>query len=387
MHIALVAGEASGDKLGASLIDGLRTLMPDGVQLSGIAGPLMQSRGMDSLFPMAELSVMGLGAILRAYPRLKRRLNETAAHVLAQKPDVLVTIDTPEFSARLAKIVKAQNPDQRIVHYVAPTVWAWRPGRAAKLARHTDQLLALFPFEPPFFTPHGLRCDFVGHPVVSDPLPDAADVAGYRAQVSKGSLFLILPGSRRSEIARHLPIFHETVGQIITQAPSAQFVLPAVAHLADEIKQAVQNWSAPVHVIDARDDLDGQKKALAFSAADCAIAASGTVALELAAHGTPMVIAYDMPWLSRQIFSRLLRIDSVSLPNIVTNTHTIPEFLGPDCTADAIARSALSVCAAPQGQVQVLRQTLVALGLGGDAPGLRAARAILDGLGQTVTVP
>lgn len=179
MKIALIVGEASGDKLGAALIDGFDALLDTPADFIGVAGPMMQARGMDSLFPMQELSVMGIFEILKQYSHLKRRLNQTADHIIAEQPDVLITIDAPEFSLRLAKIVHAKT-NIPTVHYVAPTVWAWRPKRADKMAQFIDHVLALLPFEPELMRQAGMSCDFVGHPVVTDQLATDEEAAEFR---------------------------------------------------------------------------------------------------------------------------------------------------------------------------------------------------------------
>ena len=196
MRVFIIAGEPSGDKLGAALMEGLQTLQPD-VQFDGIGGPRMIDQGLESRFPMDEISIMGISEILSQYRHLKRRIAETADEIIRAKPDVLVTIDLPEFSLRVAKLVKAKS-QIRCVHYVAPTVWAWRSGRAAKMARHIDQVLALFPFEPPYMQAVGMRCDFVGHPVVTDEQASDSDAQAFRAEYGIGDapLALVLPGSR-----------------------------------------------------------------------------------------------------------------------------------------------------------------------------------------------
>ncbi|MCL4162868.1 UNVERIFIED_CONTAM: hypothetical protein GTU68_017899, partial [Idotea baltica] len=202
MKVFLIAGEPSGDKLGAALMEGLIHEVPD-VAFEGIGGALMQTLGVNSLFPMDELSLMGIAEILPKYRHLKRRIRQTADAVIAAKPDVLITIDSPDFCLRVARLVKAGS-DIRTVHYVAPTVWAWRAGRAAKMARHIDHVLALFPFEPPFMQAAGMACDFVGHPVAAEPPVTRDEVEAFKAHygITKSPVLTILPGSRRSEIAR-----------------------------------------------------------------------------------------------------------------------------------------------------------------------------------------
>ena len=381
MKIALIAGESSGDKLGASLIDGLDAILEQPADFIGVAGPRMITRGMDSLFAMQELSVMGIVEILKQYPRLKRRLDETADYIIAQNPDVLITIDAPEFSLRLAKIIHSKS-DIPTVHYVAPTVWAWRPKRADKMAHFIDHVLALFPFEPPLMQRAGMSCDFVGHPVVTDPIATNEEVAAFRDDFGIGDapLVLILPGSRNNEISKLMAPFGETLALARQTMPDLQCVLPAAPHVVGAVQEAVQNWPIRPIVLDHRElgetTYEVAKRA-AFRAADVALAASGTVSLELAANDTPMVIAYDMGWLSRQIIGRMLITDTVTLVNLVTDTRVIPEFIGKNCRADLIAPALLESLIAPQGQLRALRDTMDKLGRGATSPGTQAAGSVI----------
>ncbi|WP_439523543.1 lipid-A-disaccharide synthase [Marivita sp.] len=379
MRVFVVAGEASGDKLGAALMAGLRKHTPD-VTFEGIGGDRMIAEGLQSLFPMDEISIMGITEILSQYRHLKARIRQTADAVLAARPDVLITIDLPEFGLRVAKLVKAES-DIRTVHYVAPTVWAWRPGRARKMARHIDQVLALLPFEPPYMEEAGMRCDFVGHPVVTDPVATPDEVARFREGhgVQEAPLVLILPGSRRSEVSRLLPVFSQVVADLHMQRPDLAFVLPAAPNVANLIDEAVASWPVKPTIINPPQDGVKAKQA-AFAAADVAVAASGTVSLELAAAGTPMVIAYDMNWLSRQIIGRMLRVDSVTLVNLVSETRVVPEFIGANCQPKPIAAAVLASLDAPDDQMQAMAFTMDRLGRGGLPPGERAAQAVLDGL-------
>ncbi|NDD88864.1 MAG: lipid-A-disaccharide synthase [Rhodobacteraceae bacterium] len=387
MKIALIAGEPSGDKLGAALIDGLNAILEQPADFIGVAGPRMITRGMDSLFAMQELSVMGIVEILKQYPRLKRRLDETADYIIAQNPDVLITIDAPEFSLRLAKIIHSKS-DIPTVHYVAPTVWAWRPKRADKMAHFIDHVLALFPFEPPLMQRAGMSCDFVGHPVVTDPIATNEEVAAFRDDFGIGDapLVLILPGSRNNEISKLMAPFGETLALARQTMPDLQCVLPAAPHVVGAVQEAVQNWPIRPIVLDHRElgetTYEVAKRA-AFRAADVALAASGTVSLELAANDTPMVIAYDMGWLSRQIIGRMLITDTVTLVNLVTDTRVIPEFIGKNCRADLIAPALLESLIAPQGQLRALRDTMDKLGRGAPSPGTQAAGSVIRFLNGT----
>ncbi|SEN66036.1 lipid-A-disaccharide synthase [Loktanella fryxellensis] len=375
MKVFVIAGEPSGDALGGAVMAGLRDLAP-GVTFDGVGGPLMQAQGLDSRFPMDELSVMGLAEVLPKYRALKRRIAQCAQAVLDTRPDVLLTIDSPDFCLRVAKLVKARS-SIRTIHYVAPTVWAWRPGRAARMARHIDHVLALFPFEPPLMQAAGMTCDFVGHPVVAQPLAGVAEAAVFRATLGTGPVVLALPGSRRGEVTRLADRFGGALHLLAQTHPGLRVVVPVAAPVADLVAAAVQGWPGDPLLV-APDD--PAAKRAAFRAADVALAASGTVSLELAAAGTPMAIAYDMNWLSRQIIGRMLLVDTVTLVNLVSDTRTVPEFIGPDCTSSRIADGLRDVLARPQAQQAAMALTMDRLGRGGEAPGLRAARSVLDHL-------
>ena len=384
LRVFILAGEPSGDKLGGALMAGLKELRPD-VVFEGIGGVQMQAEGLTSRFDMNELSVMGLAEILPKYLHLKRRIAQTAEAVVAMQPDVLITIDSPDFSLRVAKLVKARR-NIRTVHYVAPTVWAWRPGRAAKMARHIDQVLALLPFEPPYMEAAGVRCDFVGHPVVAEPVADTADAESFRADNGLGQapVLLVLPGSRRSEVARLGERFSDAVQRLKARHPDLKIVVPAAAPVAEAVLALTADWPDTL-VLDPREGeysaAMAQKRA-AFRAADVALAASGTVSLELAAADTPMVIAYDMSPLSRLIIGRMLLVDTVTLVNLVSDTRVVPEFIGKSCTPKAIADGVSAVLDAPDAQRSAMAITMQRLGKGGEAPGLRAARAVLDGIAR-----
>lgn len=387
MRVFLVAGEASGDRLGAALMDGLRQLAGP-VSFDGVGGPLMQAQGLTSRFAMDELSVFGIAEVLPKYRHLKRRITETAQSVIKTQPDVLITIDSPDFCLRVARQVKAASRI-RTVHYVAPSVWAWRAGRAQKMAKSIDQVLALLPFEPPFMRAAGMRCDFVGHPVVSEPQPALDDIAAFREASGIGSapILLALPGSRQGEVARLAPVFGAALRPVLARYPDMRVVVPAAAGVADAVIAAARDWPGSALVLDPRDlspAENSQRKRVAFSAADIALAASGTVSLELAAAATPMVIAYDMNWFTWQIMSRLLKTDTVTLVNLVSNSRTVPEFLGPACRPDAIANALIEVIDNPETRARqgaAMQDTMTKLGQGAEAPGMRAARAVLQGLG------
>ena len=379
IRLYLIAGEASGDALGAALLAGLRSLRPD-LQVQGIGGPLMQAEGLHSLFAMDELSVMGLAEVLPKYAHLKRRIREAAADVLAAAPDALITIDSPDFVLRVARIVRAARPDLRTIHYVAPSVWAWRPGRAANMAAVIDHVLALLPFEPPYMTDAGMTCDFVGHPVVSAPRASAAEALAFRAALGGGGpLVLALPGSRRGEVARLAPVIGGVLDRLRSAFPQAQVVVPTLRPVAAMVEDLTADWPIRPRIVEAP-----EARRAAFAAADVAIAASGTVSLELAANGVPMVIAYDMHPLTMWLMRRMARVDTVTLVNLVSETRVVPEFLGGRCTPDLIAPALLGLIGpgpARDAQLAAMRLTMERLGEGGDPPGLRAARSVLAAMG------
>ncbi len=376
----LIAGEPSGDRLGAALMAGLRVLDP-GCAFHGVGGPLMAAEGLVSQFPMQDLSVMGISEVLPRYFALKRRIAECAAAVGALQPDALITIDSPDFCLRVARLVKAAG-DIRTIHYVAPSVWAWRPGRAARMAEVIDHVLALLPFEPPYMAAAGMGCSFVGHPVVAEPQASAAEALAFRAAhgIGAAKLVLALPGSRRGEVARLAGRFGATLALVAFGHPGLRVVVPTLDAVRDQVAAAIADWpGAPVLLSSP----DPATKAAAFAAADVALAASGTVSLELAASRTPMVIGYDMAWLSRQIIARMMRVDTVTLVNLVAETRAVPEFLGAACQPAPMAAALtglLGPSAARMAQVQAMALTMERLGAGGEAPGLRAARAVLSAL-------
>lgn len=375
MKVFIIAGEVSGDKLGGALMAGLKTFATP--TFDGVGGALMQEQGLQSRFPMDELSVMGIAEILPKYRALKARIHQMAEAVIAEKPDVLITIDSPDFCLRVAKQVKART-NIPTIHYVAPTVWAWRAGRAAKMAKHIDHVLALFPFEPPYMTAAGMTCDFVGHPVVAEPVATDAEAQAFRDKHDvRGPLVLALPGSRRGEVTRLSARFGVALGQVAKRHPDATFVVPCAAPVMALVREQTTQWPVTPLLVPAQ--ATATKRA-AFKAADVALAASGTVSLELAANATPMVIAYDMSPLSRMIISRMLRVDTVTLVNLVSDTRVVPEFIGNACQPDAIARSLLQTLDNPAAQNAAMALTMDRLGRGGEAPGLRAARSVLTAL-------
>ena len=366
MKVFIIAGEPSGDRLGGALMASFKTLRAD-IVFEGIGGSVMAAQGLESRFDMSELSVMGIAEILPKYRSLMARIDATAEAIIVAAPDVMITIDSPDFCLRVAKRVKARSKI-RTVHYVAPTVWAWRPGRAKKMARYIDHVLALFPFEPPLMREVGIAC---------------AVAFRQEFEIGDAPLALVLPGSRRSEVARLSGVFGESVALLARAHRDLRVVIPAAGAVADAVVAATLDWKVRPIILDPRtvsyDQAQSQKRA-AFRAANVALAASGTVSLELAASATPMVIAYKMHWLSFRVIKAMALVDTVTLVNLVSDTRVVPEFLGPDCVAEKIANGLREVMAEPQAQTAAMALTMLRLGKGGEAPSLRAARAIMQRL-------
>ncbi|TYC58620.1 lipid-A-disaccharide synthase [Rhodobacterales bacterium] len=332
LTVCIVAGEESGDQLGAELISALNTRIGDRVRYCGVGGERMTALGLTSFFDMSDVSVMGLSAVLARLPLIVRRVYQTVDDVVDAKPDVLVIIDSPDFTQSVAKRVRKRAPDIPIVGYVSPSVWAWRPARARKMSAYVDQLLALLPFEPEVHKKlGGPETHYVGHPL-SETASELRPADGERLPVRSAGqkVFLVLPGSRKSEIDRLLPVFGKTVALVKQQCPDVEIVLPAVARLEARIREGVKTWAVQPDIVTG---LDAKKAA--FRRAHAALAASGTVSLELALAEVPMVVAYKVDWFFRRLkdLNRVFKfssVDSFVLPNIILGKKAIPEFLDDD---------------------------------------------------------
>ncbi len=329
--VYVIAGEASGDALGARLISELKAKK---VKTSGVGGPLMKKEGFKSLFPMDELSLMGLTEIIPHIPNLRRRINQTVDDIIAQKPDMVVTIDSPGFCFRVLKKLRAKlgKDAPYLMHYVAPTVWAWKPKRAEKIAKFLDGLMVILPFEPPYFEAHGLKTFFVGHSILESGA-DKGDRAAFRQKIKaqKDELVLcILPGSRRGEVNRLMPLYGQVINKIMHTHQGIKLVLPAVDAVKEDVKRHVKKWNCTVKVISQKDKWN------AFAGSDIALAASGSVALELAMAKLPMVIAGRVGKITGWIVRRMLKTPYMCLINILLQKQVVPELIQEYCTVDAI---------------------------------------------------
>ncbi len=389
LKVFIIAGEPSGDKLGGNLMQGLSELTSGQITFAGVGGEMMQEAGLKSLFPMSDLTIMGLFEIIPSIPKIKQRIGQAARSVIEMRPDVLITIDSPDFCLRVGKKLREAYPDQFCVHYVAPSVWAWRPERAAKMAKTVDHVLALLPFEPPYMERAGMTCDFVGHPATTEDKPSKAQINTVLDEFglqSTDEIISVLPGSRRSEIKRLMPIYKDTITQILKERPKAQFILPAARPILSDIQAHLLGSSLPIHVLDPSRfspvEAEHRKRAV-YAASRAALATSGTIALDLAKQRCPMVVAYKASWLTERAVKRLAKIDRANLINIVTDSYVVPELLFEKCTADAAAKSLLAILSdktTRDAQTVALSSTMQQLGEGGDLPGLRAAKSVLDAI-------
>jgi lipid-A-disaccharide synthase len=378
LKLMLVCGEPSGDLLGGQLMAGLRAVAGDSVTFSGVGGAAMTAQGLQSLYPLDATAVMGLREVVPKIPAILARVREACDFALATRPDAVVLIDSPDFTHRIAQRLKRLDPSIRTINYVAPQVWASRAYRARKMAHYFDLVLALLPFEAPFFEKYGLRSVFVGHPVIER----AAKMTGgaeFRTRLGIAPdrpLLAVLPGSRTSEIRFILPVFRDAVAEIAKRVPNLVTVLPTIPHVAARVRAATADWATPLHIIEGDAD-----KFAAFDAADAALAASGTVTTELALARKPMVVGYKVGWLTYMLALPLMNVRYITLINVLLDREAVSEFLQTRCRptllADAVTKL-LTDKGAASHERDDLDEATALLGRGGEAPSLRAARAIVD---------
>lgn len=377
-RIYLVAGEESGDRLGAALIRALRRARPD-IEFSAVGGSHMAAEGVPSLFPLGELAIIGFAAIAKSLPGILRRIRQTADAVVAAKPDLLVIIDSPEFTHRVARKVRARAPQIPIIDYVCPSVWAWRPGRAKAMRAYVDRVLALLPFEPAAMARlGGPPTDFVGHPL-GEQVTDLRPEAGPESRLTGPPLLLAMPGSRSGEIRRLAAVFGAALGQLAAQSdPKAgpfEVVVPTVPRLEAVVREAVQQWPVPARVV-----TEVAAKNAAFRRARAALTKSGTSTLELALAGVPMVAAYQVSKLEEWVARLLIKVPSVILANLVLGDNVVPEYLQGDCNAERLAAALgplMSDTPQRRRQVEAFAGLDRIMGLGEGAPSDRAAAIVL----------
>jgi lipid-A-disaccharide synthase len=380
--IFLIAGEPSGDALGARLMAALKRATDGQVRFAGVGGERMMAEGLTSLFPLTDIAVMGLTEVLPRLPVLLRRIRQTAEAVLQTAPAALVTIDAPSFGLRVADRVRSAGIP--LIHYVAPQLWAWRPGRARELAHRVDHLLALLPFEPEFFGKLGVACTYVGHPVLEDALLPASGPA-FRARhgiAADAAIVLAMPGSRIGLLGRMLPIFAGALERLHARVPNVHVVIPTVAGTEAAVRGVASGWRWPHTVI-----AGAAERRDAFAAAAAALTVSGTATMELAVAGIPMAVAYKVGRITEFLARRMIAVPHVAMPNLILGRAVVPELLQADCTPERLAVELARLLEREGGAVQRrdLAEICRRLGLdevkaGGPTPSDRAARVVLEAI-------
>ena len=375
--IFIVAGEPSGDALGGSLIAALRQRTGPNLRVAGVGGERMREQGLDSLVPLDDLAVIGVAEVLPRAPLILRRVRETVAAVRALKPDAVVTIDSSGFSWRIAQRLRRQGESLPLIHYVAPMVWAWRAGRARRMARWYDHLMALLPFEPPYFQRAGLACSYVGHPIIESGA-DRGDGERFRAMyglVPADVLICVLPGSRSGEVRRLLPIFGAALERLTQLIGPFRVVVPTVATVAAQVAAATRGWpGAPILVQQPRDKYE------AFAGSRAALAASGSVALELAMARLPMVVCYRLNPMTEALLDRVVKVRQVNLVNLLLERPVVRELLRGECTPEGLAVEIARLVQDEQVRARHLAgydEAMRRLGAGDRSPSLRAADQVL----------
>jgi lipid-A-disaccharide synthase len=376
MKVFLVAGEESGDRLGAALMRALKAKQP-GIEFRGVGGFEMAAEGMPSLFRIDDLAIVGLATIPQRLPKILSRIRQTARAAVSKKPDVVVIIDAPDFTHRVARRIRKYAPQIPIVDYVSPSVWAWRPRRARVMRRYIDHVLALLPFEPEVHRKlGGPPCTYVGHPLVeqaADLRPNAEETARRQADPP---LLLVLPGSRRGEIKRLIEPFRRTVELIAKKVWPLDIVIPTTVHLADVVTRETADWPIRPRIVVKREE-----RHAAFRRARAALAKSGTVTLELAVSGVPMVTAYKVSGLEAAIARRLIRVPSVILANLVLGENVVPEFIQQDCRPETLSATLLPLLSdTPERrrQADAFARLDAIMEIGTAAPAGKAADIVLE---------
>ncbi len=380
LKVAIIVGEDSGDQLGAGLIDAIRARCSQ-AQFIGVAGDRMIARGMPTFFPVADVSVMGFAAVIGRLPKILWHIRRTARDIVMAQPDILVIIDSPGFTHSVAEMVARRLPDLPIIDYVSPQVWAWKPWRARRMAAIMDHVLALLPFEPAVHDRlGGPPCTYVGHPLI-ERLDHLRPAPGERPQLPAEPTLLVLPGSRKSEIRRLMAPFGAAIAELAAARaqdglPELKIVLPAIAHLSDEIAERAATWPVKAEII-----VGEPAKFAAFRSAHAALAASGTVTLELALSGVPMVVAYRVEILLRML-KRFSKAPSIVLANLVIGENVVPEFLDNDGSPEVLARELAPLLGETGARTRQLAgfsrlDSLMALP-GGWTPSRKAASIVLD---------
>jgi lipid-A-disaccharide synthase len=374
--IFLIATEESGDRLGANLMKVLRQRLGDAVRFEGVGGRAMAREGLTSLFPIEELSIIGLAAVVKQLPKILRLIKQTAAAVLEASPDILIIIDSPDFTHRVARRVRAGDARIPIVDYVAPTVWGWRPGRARAMLGYIDHVLAILPFEPEAYRKlRGPPCSYVGHPLLEQLASLRPGAEEQKRRDEPPPVLLVLPGSRGSEIRHHMAVFGQALARLRDEDVAFELILPTMPHLLEAVTEAIKSWPVQPRVV-----VGEQEKRAAFRIAHAALAKSGTVTLELALAHVPMVAAYRTGSIEAWILLRIINVSSVILANLVIGENVVPEFLQQDCTPEVLSQKLREVLADSElrrKQVEAFAKIDEIMSTGNLPPSARAADIVL----------
>jgi lipid-A-disaccharide synthase len=375
-RIFLIATEESGDRLGANLMKVLRQRLGDAVRFEGVGGRSMAREGLTSLFPIEELSIMGLSAVVRQLPKILRLIRLTSDAVMEAAPEILVIIDSPDFTHRVARRVRSRDASIPIVDYVSPSVWAWRSGRARAMRRYVDHVLALLPFEPAAYQRlRGPPCSYVGHPLVEQIATLRPDKSEQARRDGALPVLLVLPGSRRSEIRHHMAVFGATLGRLRAQGAAFELILPTMPHLREAVIEAAKGWPVQPRVV-----VGEIEKKVAFRIAHAALVKSGTVTLELALADVPMVAAYRVGSAEAWVLRRAISTSSIILANLVIGDNVVPEFVQENCTAEKLVRPLAEILSdSPQRQRQreAFARLDAIMSTGDQPPSVRAADIVL----------
>ena len=379
--IFLIATEESGDRLGSALMKVLRQRLGERAEFVGVGGRTMAREGLQSLFPIEELSIVGFAAVMQQLPKILRLIRNTAKAVAQAGPDVLVIIDSPDFTHRVARRVRANNPAIPIVDYVSPQLWAWRPGRARTMLGYVDHVLGLLPFEPEEYRKlGGPPCSYVGHPLIEQLSSLRPNAEEQKRRNSEPPVLLVLPGSRRSEVRHHLDVFGATLGRLQAEGRSFDLMLPTMPHLEATICEGIASWSVKPQIV-----IGEHEKRAAFRVAHAALAKSGTVTLELALSGIPMVTAYRVGAIEAFILRRAIRVSSVILANLVIGRDVIPEFLQEQCTPENLTPALIDLLTESplrRQQVAAFAQLDQIMSTGNTSPSVLAADIVLATMGK-----
>ena len=387
LKIFISVGEHSGDLLGAHLMRSLKDELDAGhnIDFQGVGGPLMEREGFKSIFNFSLLSIMGIKDILINFFPILKVLRQARNYNLAWKPDIIITIDAPEFNLRLASMIKNKWKNAKIVHYVVPSVWAWRQGRTKILKRNFDHILSILPFEKDFLKSFGVKCDFVGHPISTNILPKTRDVISFKRDLNikdSTKIVTLLPGSRISELKRMLPVFVETAMLLSKKFPDIIFICPTPKLVSKQFKNLVSGRDIAIKHIDAEkissEQFEKAKNSL-YVCSDLALATSGTVVLELAKASVPMIVGYRTGFFTQIIYRLFVKVSSANLVNLITKSDNVPEFLFFQCNSKNFYNEAINILEKKkyaESQLISSKEAIRELGYGSKDPSIRAAKSI-----------